>query len=368
MRVLIDDQIFVSQVRGGVSRYFAELMKYVRRGEAPDVELVQPWRWTRNVHAEEAGLAATLPTPVGRRPFVLRTANRIPCAQGRPDVVHHTYYNCKYLRLEPSALRVVTVYDMIPEIFPELFPAGNPHEGKREFVEAADLVLCISTSTRDDLVRLYGVPTAPVVVTPLGVDYSFRPGLPPLPSLPSPYVLFVGNRKAYKDFDVLVEAFASLAARHADVRLVVVGGLPFDRAEEETLRRKGIRERVYRTSLSDSDLPAAYANASCFVFPSRYEGFGLPTVEAMAAGCPVILADSSAHPDVGGEAAVYFPPGDSEALGVALSRVHSDAALRRVLSERSLLRAAAFSWQQTGSATVRAYQQAMAATRHGACR
>jgi len=368
VRVLIDDQIFISQVRGGVSRYFAELMKYLRRGEAPDVELVQPWRWTRNIHAEEAGLAATLPTPVGRRPFVLRTANRIAGRYGGSEVIHHTYYNCKYLKLKPSALRVVTVYDIIPEIFPELFPDGNPHEGKREFVEAADLVLCISASTRDDLVRLYGLPIAPVVVTPLGVDYSFRPGLPPLPSLPSPYVLFVGNRKAYKDFDVLVEAFVSLAARHADVWLVVVGGGPFDRAEEESMRRKGIRERVYRTSLSDPELPAAYANASCFVFPSRYEGFGLPTVEAMAAGCPVILADSSTHPEIGGEAAMYFPPGDSEALAAALSRVHSDAALRRVLSERSLLRAADFSWQQTATATVRAYQQAMVAAGHEACR
>jgi glycosyltransferase involved in cell wall biosynthesis len=215
-------------------------------------------------------------------------------------------------------------------------------------------VLCISESTRRDLQSVYGSLDVPIVVTPLGVGNRFSPRGPRSGNLPHPFALFVGDRTAYKDFFVLLEAFATAQTRfHA---LVAVGGGPFAADEEAALINLGIRDRVLRIDASDSELERIYRSASVFVFPSRYEGFGLPTLEAMASGCPVILADSSSHPEVGGQAALYFPPGDVGALRDALERCSDDHRLRERLRSEGLAQAARLSWRATAEATASAYR------------
>jgi len=304
----------------------------------------------------DAGMGRRLPTSLGRRRRALSSANAARPRRPSPPVVHHTYYDARYLqRGVGGARRAVTVYDMVPEIFPELFPPGNPHLAKRDFVAAADVVFCISEATRDDLVAHYGRPTAPLVVIPLGVDPGFGPDQPLAAGMPDRYLLHVGNRAAYKDFPVLVRALGA-AALPDDVRLVVTGGGPITAKEHELLAEQGWAQRTVKRDLSDTDLARAYAHALCFVFPSRYEGFGLPTVEAMASGCPVVLADSSSHPEVGGEAAVYFPPGDVDALAAALRQVVDDEARRAELSALGLARSARFSWARTAELTAEAYR------------
>lgn len=357
VRVLIDDQIFNAQTYGGISRYFAELMQAFRSDSSLDVDLATPELWTKNVYLKEAGLGRSLPALLGNRREVLRLANWMRLRVNDHDVLHHTYYNRGYLqRFSSSEQRVVTVYDMIPELMPEEFPNGNPHQDKRRFVEEADLVLCISESTRRDLLAVYGEIAAPVIVTPLGVDGRFEPGMRRPRALPERYVLFVGSRTGYKDFDVLAEAFAeSKLVEH--IWLVLVGGPPLQGNEAALLARLGISDRVMRVSMTDRELVGAYANAACFVFPSRYEGFGLPTLEAMASGCPVVLAASSAHLEVGGDSALFFPPGDVSALSHALNQAMFDEELRRDLVESGVQRAAQFSWRQTARLTADAYQQ-----------
>ena len=253
---------------------------------------------------------------------------------------------------------VVTVYDMTPELFPDLFPKGNPHLRKREYVQRATLVLCISESTRRDLLRVYGSVESPTIVTHLGVSHRFAPrALRPL-WCPDKYVLFLGNRGGYKDFRVAIEAFAELAPKHRGTALVAVGGGMFTADEEALISRWGLRGQVVQHAASDEELPGMFGGASAFVFPSRYEGFGLPTLEAMACGTPTVLADSSSHPEVGGDAALYFPPGDGSALAAHLSRLLSDDAFRRDLSERGIAHAGRFTWRRTATATADAYRVA----------
>jgi glycosyltransferase involved in cell wall biosynthesis len=257
---------------------------------------------------------------------------------------------------------VVTVYDMTPELFPDLFPRGNPHLQKREYVRRATLVLCISESTRRDLLRVYGPLEAPTKVTHLGVDRRFVPGVRRPSWCPDRYVLFLGNRGTYKDFRVALEAFAELAPKQRDTTLLAVGGGPFATDEETLISRWGLRHQVLQRDASDAELPGVFGGASAFVFPSRYEGFGLPTLEAMACGTPTVLADSSSHAEVGGDAALYFPPGDSAALVAQLGRVLSDIDLGRELSTNGLVRAARFTWERTAMATADAYKAALGAT------
>jgi len=357
MRVAIDDQIFTTQVYGGISRYFVELMHAYHSDDALGVVLTTSRIWTKNRLLIEHGFGQRLPSSLGHKGKVIRLANRLRSVTERPEIVHHTYYDRRYLkRYGRSTVRVITVYDMIPERFPELFPHGNPHRDKREFVAAADLILCISHATRQNLIDVYGDLKAPVVVTPLGVDASFQPGLPRPLSFPEQYVLFVGSRGGYKDFNTLVEAFARLPADR-DLQLVAVGGGPLRAHERSKLDQLGICQRVIQTDVADTELAGAYSNAQCFVFPSHHEGFGLPTLEALASGCLTILASSPAHHEVGGDAALYYPPGDAAELARLMNEVVSSDERHASQRVKGVAHAARFTWRETARLTVAAYRE-----------
>ena len=362
LRLTIDDDIFWRQRRGGISRYFVALLREFRADTGLGIVVDQPRLWTRNEHLIESGMGRKLPTRIGRKPGAQLTANRVRnIFQRPPDILHHTFYSRSYLDERPRPrVRAVTIYDMIPEVLPDLFPVGNPHLDKRELVCAADVILCISENTRTDLERFYGTQLAPIVVTPLAVGSEFSPSAPRLAHLPNRYVLYVGGREPYKDFPTLVEAFGGIADSFPDLFLVVVGAQEFGPQETGQFHALGITDRIRHVSLHDAEMAGAYRHAVCYVSTSRYEGFGLPTLEAMACGTPTVLADSSSHPEVGGDAALYFPPGDSSVLAAQLSRILSDDALRRDLSKMGLAQAARFTWRRTAVATADAYRMAVA--------
>lgn len=359
MRVRYDDQIFVMQRRGGISRYFVELIREFAEGPELGVVPQLGWRWTRNAHALEAGLGRPLQVPGGSRGRMLRWANKtISTVQRDAEITHHTYYRAGYLSRRSKPPIVVTVYDMTPELFPDLFPAGNPHRQKREYVRRASMVLCISESTRRDLVSVYGPIESPLVVTYLGVSDRFARGAPRPSWCPERYVLFLGARGGYKDFRVALESFADLAPSQRGTALLAVGGGTFTGDEQALISRWGLSDQVVQRDASDDELPGVFGGAIAFVFPSRYEGFGLPTLEAMACGTPTVLADSSSHPEVGGDAALYFPPGDTSTLALQLGRLLSDDILRGDVSAMGLAQADRFTWRRTAAVTAGAYRVA----------
>jgi glycosyltransferase involved in cell wall biosynthesis len=363
MQVGYDEQVFLAQTRGGISRYVVELVEAFKANARLDVDPVLGWRWTPNAHAAEAGLARTVKVfnrsdrlaPLGLGAYYIGNTLRRRQAQ-RTDVLHHTYYHPRFLKRGFRGVRVSTVYDMIPELFPESFTTRDPHLSKKAYVAASDVVLCISESTRRDLIEVYGDPGVPMPVTYLGVDPGFRPGLPAPSGFPDRYILFIGRRSGYKDFDALAQAWADLP--DDGTVLVVVGGGPFDDGELARLRELGVEDRVRRVEATDAELSHVYAASLAFVFPSQHEGFGLPTLEAMGSGIPVILAQSSSHPEVGGDVARYFPPGDVAALSERLAELLGDDALRADLGRQGVARAALFTWQATAEATAAAYHAA----------
>jgi glycosyltransferase involved in cell wall biosynthesis len=361
MRVTFDDQIFTFQRRGGVARYFTELFRTYRSEPELDVEAVTPFRYVVNEHLLELDperyRRAKVPD-FAQRARVLRPLNRVLAGRHRQGshLVHHTYYLPDALRM-PAAARLCTVYDMMPEKFPELFPHGNPHAAKREYVRDCDAVLCISQTTKDDLLATYGPLDKPVVVTPLGVGEEFFVEAVRGPEAPD-YILHIGQRKAHKNFDVLLRGFAQLATDRSTTSLVCVGP-PFDTAEIARLRELHLLDRVECRTADDEELPFLLASANCFVFPSRYEGFGLPIVEAFAAGCPVLLADTPCSREVGGKAAQYFPPDDAEHLAGLIDALLKDPANRIPWVEAGRQRAREFTWLRTAQLTSDVYRELM---------
>ena len=360
MRVALDEQIFAVQSYGGISRLFYEKASSFVRDPSLDVDLepldapiVNEYLLTDAELASRLGVSRAAGPYRALAHYFARRRHRASA-----DVVHNTFYLPRGLADHPDSRRVVTVYDMIPELLPKTRRRMDFLTEKHKYVQAAHHIVCISESTRRDLFKVYPDIHAPVTIAYPGVGPAFRPDAPRLAGLPEPYILHVGNRASYKDGATLLRAFAAVADAFPDYTLFLVGGGPLTRAERELLIAAGIESRVRQESLPDADVPSAYAQAVVTVFPSRYEGFGLPAVEAMASGSPLLLADTSSLPEVGGDAARYFPPGDDVALAGLLREVLSDDSLRNELRGLGLAQAAHFTWPGYAAANAAAYQAA----------
>jgi len=276
------------------------------------------------------------------------------------DVVFGANYFLPRLLGATARRRVITVHDLTWKRFPELLQKETLHNldvhMARE-IAAADAIICVSESTRNDLLAFYQVDPRRVV--------AIHSGVAPLPALRANlsslrgtrefakrrYILFVSTIEPRKNLGVLLEAFERLRARGAyDGDLVVVGRVGW---KSETiagrLRAKGIHHLDY---LPPDELAAIYRGADIFVFPSIYEGFGFPLLEAMACGVPSIAARSSSLPEIGGEAALYFDPHNARELELAIERLAHDDALRRDLIDRGRGRAAEFRWDRTAEQTL----------------
>lgn len=340
LTVGFDEQVFLRQRRGGVSRMFTELMAEL--SARPDTDVALPFRFVANEHllegtpeARRLAVPLRLAAPVGRR-----LSRRM---RGRTviDVLHHTFYDRTYLRDFPGVPRVVTVVDMIPELEGTGKAAGE-HLAKRAFVESCDAVICISEATKEAMLEVYGSVPCPVSVVPLGVAAAFFTNAEPR----GDHLLFVGERAGYKDFAVLLKALALLSPDLRGLPLLAVGGGPLSRSEEVMIRRLGLTVR--QVALSDAELVGAYARSAAFVAPARAEGFGLPVLEAMAAGCPVLLADTQVFREVGGPAAAFFQTGEADSLATELEEL-----LRRGDEGRQsrVQRATAFTWSRAAERT-----------------
>ena len=356
-----DEQIFAIQRYGGISRMFAQLARQFVLEPIADVQVLPFNAPVVNRYLLDH---PEISQPVGAREARSEwtaLAHYLTRLQTHPDceIVHNTFYLPHGLAPVKGAKRIVTIHDMIPERLPHTRRRLDRLTLKRRYVQRADHIICVSQATREDLEEIYGPLEVPVSVVHHGVDPRFRPDVPKLDVFPERYVLFVGNRGQYKDARVLFEAFERIARDFPDVHLLCVGGVGLSAKEVEWLSERGIRERVSQRYLSDDEIASAYAHAEVFVFPSRFEGFGLPALEAMASGTPVILANATSLPEVGGDAAAYFTPGNATELASVLGELLSDPDARARLVSSGLARAAQFPWRLAAENTANVYRQAL---------
>lgn len=370
MRVCFDTQIFGVQEYGGISRYFAGIAKEMQGIANVEARVIAPLHI--NAYLDRLPRELVYGRKVTNyRALSLgrRLAGAVVCdiLQRRfdPDVVHKTYYHA--LPGVPSrAANVITVYDMIQEKFPHDFPPGNlMSKLKRRAVMKADHVICISEQTRLDLLSLYRIPAERVSVTLLGYDSlaeqlgaeteaEFRSRAI---GCGSPYLLYVGRRQhGYKNFDGLLRAYQASRWLRATFQVVCFGGGPFREDELARLKDMGILERVRYVGGGDRTLASCYRHAALFVFPSFYEGFGIPPLEAMSVDCPVACSNTSSIPEVVGDAGAYLDPSDIESIRETLERVLGSTSERAELVRRGRIRRREFSWRKCALETVSVYR------------
>lgn len=361
VRVAFDDQIFEAQARGGYSKLLVELIK---RLPNVNIEPVVLPRTTRNLHLAESGLAVAESPRKGISAKAAWASWRLvgyPRSQPRvlpaADVMHHTFTHPSYLRTW-SGPRLFTLVDMTPELFPEMFPLGNPHLAKRRYAERSDAIVSISQQTAIDMERFYGADLAKKVsVAHLGIGEEFLHPIATTPLvLPDRYVLFVGVRGGYKDFRTAVAAVGEAVRDAPDVGFVIAGGGALTPAETTLLAEQGLADRAVHVSPPDAQMPQLFRRASAFLFSSRYEGFGMPTLEALASGTPTILADASCAREVGGDVAVYVAPGDARGFAAALRTILANGtpdAWREAAAEH----AAQFTWDAMAKRYAEVYRE-----------
>ncbi len=350
--VYYDYQIMLVQKFGGISRYFYELLTHISR--SADVRADAYCIGNRNAYFESyfRKISSKYMRGMGtvNRFFSLRKAKKY-------DLIHPTYYHPYILRAGHRNV-VITVYDMIHELFPELFPANDPTaENKRQMIYGADHIIAISENTKRDILKIYpDVSPDKITVIYLGNSLTPHEGHSDL-ALPQKYILFVGNRGGYKNFQTFFEGVKPILAETPDLYLVCIGGGAFSESERALMAE--VSGQTIQMNAFDDDLSYAYSHALCFVFPSLYEGFGIPTLEAFACGCPVVLSNTSSMPEVGGDAAIYFDPKNAEEICGQIRRVIGDDALRKEMSERGKLQLAKFSWDAIAEQTIACYKKVL---------
>lgn len=339
----------------GTARYSMELARALREGDFADCEIFE--LSAGNLRLPEAGVA--------RKLFVLwwewvycplilpRRAQQLGL-----DLLH-----CTAPMPIPARLRTVaTLHDVIPLSHPHWFPAVMRWRLRRWIASAARAqhVLASSAFTRAEIVRHLPIEAARVSVIPLG-----QRAAPPTPFQQDKcYFLAVGTLEPRKNLATTLRAYALLRRRWiAAPRLKIVGGQGWGGVKVEAMLEQldlcGVVDVLGQ--VSDETLWQLYANAECLVFPSLSEGFGFPPLEAMACGCPAIVANVASLPEVVGDAALLVDPHDTEAIAEALQRVLSDRDLADELRARGRVRAAAFTWERCARETVSVYRQALGA-------
>jgi glycosyltransferase involved in cell wall biosynthesis len=278
--------------------------------------------------------------------------------EGDYDIFHPTYYDSYFLDYIGSKPFVLTVYDLIHQVFPE-FGLYEKRDKTHRMLDRADAVLAISESTKNDLVTLFNVPEEKITVTHLA--NSLQQDEVEVPNdfknaLPEAYILFVGMRGIYKNFLFFVQVFAALQRQHKNLH-VVCAGTTFNQAENYQFQKLGIANYMHSMFVSDAELTYLYKHAVAFIFPSMYEGFGIPVLEAFSCGCPVLLSRTSSFPEVAGNAGIYFDPKNAVSMLAALQIVITDNTLRQQKIAEGYTQEKKFSWQTTGNQTIEVYKR-----------
>jgi len=362
MKIAYDYSIFSSQSYGGISRYFYELALRLSKKNDCDVSIYSPVyrnEYIRNQVAVNVIGKYVYPFPKTGRLFNMLNQLVSPRLIHRdsPDIIHETYYLKNSYFSKIKAKSFITVYDMIHEKYSNHFKKkDHTTSNKKKAIERADHVICISENTKIDLLELFNVDPGKVSVIYLGSSFSNSDFIISNNIIAASYLLYVGDRAGYKNFEGLLKAYSSSFRLRNDFKLVCFGGGSFTSKERNLIKTLELsEENIFQCSGDDTVLANLYASASAFIYPSLYEGFGIPPLEAMTFKCPVVCSNTSSIPEVTGDAAEYFNPLSVENIMNAVENVvYSNDRIHQLIN-LGIERVKQFSWKKCADQTKALY-------------
>ena len=373
MRVLFDHQAFIMQKIGGISRCFAELYRHFPNDGKVHICLKE----TENLYALNQNIAHHYNYDhdhfiCSRRfPFkgrLFRSSYRFigytgdyydkssynqfysirKLQTGNFDIFHPTYYDDYFLSYLNDKPFVLTIHDMIPELFPQYFDINDFQIlQKRKLAPLASAIIAVSENTKQDIVRILNVPPEKVHVVYHGCSFSQIMHANRLIS--SPYILFVGERGGYKNFTLFVKHIASTLKKHPEI-MVVCTGRAFEKSEIQMFANQNLQDRFIHYEIkTDNEFYSLYHFAICFVYPSQYEGFGIPILEAYKSDCLVLLNRASCFPEIAGDAAVYFTISEEQStIAEQFEYIYSMTQFERERQlQKQRIQLAKYSWENS---------------------
>lgn len=349
MKIIYDHQCYWERF-GGVSKYFTEIIKRI-----PKEQYILPVKLTNNEYIHQIqGInthtffrdinfrgKATLIKELGKLYSI------VPILKGNYDIYHPTHYDCYGLDLIPKRVRTIaTIHDMNYYVIPDLYGKGSRLANwQKKMAEKVDHIITISQSSKKDLINIWNIPESKISVIYHGVNAEMISKVPKI-EIKEKYILYVGRRSKYKNFSLLINAFAKLSLKHKNLYLFCAGE-KWSKEEIRELNNLKIIDKCRSFQATDNELINLYKNAVAFVFPSFYEGFGLPILEAMAAECPMILSNTSCFPEIAKNAALYFNPNSLDELIDNIELLINDYSERNnlILRGKSIVRD--YSWKKS---------------------
>lgn len=350
MKVLYDHQIFSSQVYGGVSKYFAEIINILQN--RCDID-ISAWI-SNNQYAKEYNLFKMTGFLNGsnfRGKGLLMEKIGIPYSlykirRGDYDLFHATSYDDYCLSGLGSKPLVITYHDV--NFLTERDYSAKQVRLQRKYIERADHIIAISENTKKDLLQYFDYPEDKITVAYHGVPQISIPSCLSTRIVPYNYILYVGMRHGYKNFINFVKAFSLISEEYPDIRVICTRN-SFSKDECDLLINLGVSDRFVAMPVDETALSRLYRDALFFIYPSIYEGFGMPILEAMQQGCPNVLANASCFPEIAKDAAAYFDPYDIDSISDAMKKVISDNNYRSNIIAAGYKRVLDFSWEKSAN-------------------
>lgn len=342
MKVLFDHQIFSMQVIGGVSKYFAEMIHRL----PSDIWEVSAWlsnnEYVKNYKLFKSSSFLPHLTFHGKN-YLMRNIGKpyslYKIVQGKFDVFHQTHFETYCIKALGTKPMVTTYHDV--NFLTEMCNNRTIARWQYKSLARADKVVAISQNTKRDMLHYFDIDPNKIQVIYHGVDLPSYNTTEKVFSMP--YILYVGARSKFKNFKRFAQAYALIAAKFPEIK-VVCTYMPFTKEELEMFEDLNIQKNMLHCNADEETLYRLYRDALFFVFPSLYEGFGMPILEAMVNGCPIVISEASCFPEIAGDAALYFDPKDVDSIRYALERMIGDGDLRRFYAKKGLERVKRYSW------------------------
>ena len=369
MKIFFDHKIFTLQNYGGPSRYFVNLVNELNKINSINAKIYAPIHINHylsdtnqnNISIENkvpaANFLSQFNTFKRRIMEINNTMNQRYINKDKPDIIHTTYYDNEFPKNSNNL--VVTVFDLIHEIFKDDYNKKNNFLPKQKILKIAKQIICISESTKKDLIKFYNIDEKKITVTylsnSLSPAYNFYDKKI---EFSNKFFLYVGSRWKYKNFNQLLHLLNYNRRIHKEFDLVTFGGGKFDGNEKNLIKKLNLNsEKIIQIDGNENVLKSLYRKAEFFIYPSKYEGFGIPILESFSQQCPVLCSNTSSLPEVAGNAAIFFEPNDLSSISNSVEKIISSDDLRNDLIKKGNERLKMFSWSKCAQETLNVYNK-----------